>query len=356
MSRAVIVAGGTAGHINAAIVLGQEFNECGFEIEYVSGRRHLDFQLYRDKNCRHVYACPLVGKNPLFMLKSLLFNFVIFKIFLFKFIFKRPQFVFGAGGYVCGPVLLAAYILGIPVFILEQNSVMGLTNKILSRISKIVFTNFNEVKGLKLINKVKNYGNPIRKDFFNIKKNFVKEKDIFHILAFGGSLGSREINELVLKLLQNYNQQKNLFILHQVGKNKMEIGAKGIVANIQYKMVEYIDNMAEEFFKADLIICRGGASTISELRVVKRPVIIIPLNLHRDRHQFHNAKFLQDEASFPVNIESANDLSRNSCEKLQDLINEVRAQNFIVDSEFEIAHTKNPSALICQEILKNVSA
>ena len=317
MSYAVIVAGGTGGHINSAIALGEKFEEFNFDIEYISGRRHLDFQLYHHKNCRHVFSYPLLGKNFLFILKSFFFNFLTLSVLLLKFLIKRPKFVLGVGGYVCGPTLFAAYLIRIPVFILEQNSVMGLTNKLLSKISKIIFTNFRSVKGLSDVEKVRNYGNPLRKEFFS--SSFSNESEQFRILVFGGSLGSQEVNSLLVNLLKNYHLEVELSILHQTGKNKVDV-VDMIPKNINYIQTEYLDHIVEEYQKSDLIICRGGASTISELRVVKKAAIIIPLRHHKDQHQVHNANSLKAEANFPVYVESLEELAANKCERLKNLI------------------------------------
>ena len=356
MDDAVVVAGGTGGHINSAIVLGEKFEEFNFNIEYISGRKHLDFQLFDHKNCRHVFSYALLGKGPFFILKSFLLNFLTFLILLSRFLMKRPKFIFGVGGYVCGPALLAAYLIGIPVFILEQNSVMGLTNRLLSKISRIIFINFHSVKGLGNRKKVRNYGNPLRREFFLSK--FQQRSDRFHLLIFGGSLGSREINNLLVDLLRNYRLEIEISVLHQTGKNKVDVDT--VPGKIDYEQREYLDNIVQEYQKSDLIICRGGASTISELRVVKRPVLIIPIRFHKDQHQAHNAYALKEEANFPVHVNSVEGLAADQCKKLQSLIEgEYKRSNEGIDGGGHVegedrCQWQDSSTLIVKAVLENV--
>ena len=357
-SYGVLVAGGTGGHINSAIALGEKFESCQFYIEYISGWRHLDFKLYHHKNCQHVPSYPLVGKGFLAILSSFFFNFFTFLILLFKFLCRRPQFVFGAGGYVCGPALLAAYLIGIPIFILEQNSVMGLTNRLLSKFSRVIFTCFHSVKNLKNVEKVKNYGNPLRKEFLSTGFWEKAANNKFHILVFGGSLGAQDINNLLLALLRDYKLDMEISILHQTGKNQVIVDK--VNQNIYYRQVEYLDDIASEYRKSHFIICRGGGSTISELRVVKRPVIIIPIQCHKDQHQIRNANSLKAEAKFPVYVELVENLLTKRCEKLQNLI-EAEYQKYQSSSSkaesLQVAtcnSSEDSSTLIVKEVLENV--
>ena len=396
MDYAVIVAGGTGGHINSAIALGEKFEKLSLptfrreraenchgskkttrcqgsevlvnlNIEYISGRKNLDFQLFDRKNCQHVFSYALMGKNPLFILKSLSFNFLTLLALLLRFLMKRPTFVFGVGGYVCGPALLAAYLIGVPVFILEQNSVLGLTNRFLSKISRIIFVCFHSVKGLAHGEKVRNYGNPLREEFylskFNKSRNALYDAP-FRLLVFGGSLGSQEINRLLVDLLGNYNLEIKISVLHQTGRNKVDIGR--IPEKIDYKQREYLDHIVQEYQKSDFIICRGGASTISELRVVKRPTLIIPIRFHRDQHQIHNAYALKKEVGFPVYVDSVEELAADKCRKLQSLIQREYKRKAMTHTlgpavskgEHDETHNESsrqdPSTLIVGAVLENV--
>jgi len=289
-----LVAGGTGGHINAALSLG-EFFKNEYEVKYISGTRYLDLKLFKNTNVLHLDSKPLRTKNPFTLIVNILKNLVIFVRLIFKYIAKRPKFLIGAGGYICGPTLLAAWMLGIPVFIIEQNAIAGVTNKILAKFSKKIFTNFIETKGLPSYKTIVS-GNPIRSQ---IKFTLIKEKkNEINILVFGGSLGAKQINEVIKKVLQK-NFSKKVSIYHQVGKDLVDLSVK---SNINYTQVEYIEDMQKAYENCDLIIARAGASTISELREVKKTSILIPFPFATDNHQYFNAINLKKENKFPVKV------------------------------------------------------
>lgn len=290
MENVLIAAGGTAGHIHAAITIGEKLSS-NYNVVYVSGERYLDYKLFKNHNCLHIKSKPLRSKNIIEVFKSLIFNTIVFFQLLFKCLKLRPKFIIGAGGYVCGPSLLAAKMVGTPVFIIEQNSVLGLTNQILSHISDLIFLTFKTTKGInkKLKKKSRLKGNPI-KPSISFTENLVSEP--VNVLVFGGSLGAKQINEAIVHLLQSETKNK-LRILHQVGKNNT-FDAAVLNPNIEYKQVEYLEDMNKQYNWANIIISRAGASTVTELRVVKRPSILIPLK-SKDSHQTFNAKNLKEE-------------------------------------------------------------
>ena len=358
MSDAVLVAGGTGGHINAALALGEEFERRGLVVDYISGQRYLDYQLYAGKNCRHLASYPLLGKGPLFMVKSVGCNLWTLMVCLWHFWHHRPRLVFGAGGYVCGPVLLAAHLLRIPVFILEQNSVMGLTNRLLAKIARTIFTSFGVVKGLGWEQKVSHYGNPLSREFFAPPPPAV-EDGRFHLLVFGGSLGSRDINQLLAEFMAHCQLPFNLAIVHQTGKNhglvaKVNPHHQSSEAPITYQQVEYLAHMVRHYHWADLVVCRGGASTISELRVVKTAALIAPIYFHADQHQVHNAQALKAEADFPVHVLSPQELRVGGHKELQHLIIKQynRGQRDVPHGG--MAEENNPTTLIVQAVLSSV--
>lgn len=322
-----IAAGGTGGHINAAISLGDIFGE-DYQVKFLSGTRYLDYQLFKNKNCLHLQSKPLRTKNPLKLFMNLSFNlFVFFKI-LFLYLLKRPCFVIGAGGYICGPTLLAAKILFIPIFIVEQNAIAGVTNKILAKFSNLIFTNFEHTKGIPKGPKVLKSGNPIR-NTIKESKNLIVDNEI-KVLVFGGSLGAQQINEAIIELLDRWSGRP-ITIKHQVGKNNI----KKLTfenENIEYEQFEYIDDMNEKYDWSNIIISRAGASTISELRVVKRPTIIIPFPGATDNHQYFNALELQKEDASKVvildHLKTSSELSGDIKKNLNDIIcNDVFYQN-----------------------------
>jgi UDP-N-acetylglucosamine--N-acetylmuramyl-(pentapeptide) pyrophosphoryl-undecaprenol N-acetylglucosamine transferase len=261
------------------------------------------------------------------------------------FIIDRPKFVIGAGGYVCGPTLMSAWILGVPVFIIEQNAVMGLTNKLLSKIAKRIFVNFKETKGLENTKKVIKSGNPI-----NNKIEFSPqevEEGVLKILIFGGSLGAEQINEGIISLISK-NPNFKLKIKHQVGKDKI---LENIIKseNVEYEQVEYIENMEFAYKWCNVIIARAGASTISELRVVKKPCLLIPYPLATDNHQYYNATLLKEESEFYVDVIDQTLYKEALADKILKQIKFINENN-LINKKINDLPRDNPNEIILKEI------
>ncbi|MCO4753791.1 MAG: UDP-N-acetylglucosamine--N-acetylmuramyl-(pentapeptide) pyrophosphoryl-undecaprenol N-acetylglucosamine transferase [Bacteriovoracaceae bacterium] len=318
-----ISAGGTGGHINAALSLGERFQESGFEVLFFTGTRYLDYQLFKDNKSKvlHLDSRPLRSKNPLILFKNVVLNLFVFLSVIFKLIIKRPSAILGAGGYVCGPTLLAGKLLGIKVYIIEQNAVAGLTNKLLSKISNKVFLNFENTRGIKKDHKLVIAGNPIRS---KIKYSDNETSEEVRILVFGGSLGAKQINDAVEKLVKR-QWPKKIHIIHQVGRGNLS--NLEVSQNIKYEQKEYLNNMDELYQWANIIIARAGASTISELRVARRPSILVPFPFATDNHQKFNAEELKKENCFYVNVIDYNKNLESIEQDIFDAINEVVEKN-----------------------------
>lgn len=301
MKKIFIAAGGTAGHINAAKALGEHYSQNSFEVNYITGTRHLDYKLFTNEKAIYLDGKPLRSSNPVAITKSLFKNFQTFFQIINVFKSVKPEFIIGCGGYVCGPSLVAGWILRIPVFILEQNAVMGLTNKLLSFFAKKIFTNFRATKNIsKLISKkIVVVGNPVRSSIKLSTKNWSEDK--IKLFVFGGSLGASQINHAIEKLA-TYQYPCLVEVEHQTGLNykpnqRIESGLR-----FKYTAYEYIDDIQKKYDWCHALVTRAGASTISELRIVQKPVIIIPYPQATDNHQYYNAKELASEVSFPVSI------------------------------------------------------
>ncbi|MFZ4712976.1 MAG: UDP-N-acetylglucosamine--N-acetylmuramyl-(pentapeptide) pyrophosphoryl-undecaprenol N-acetylglucosamine transferase [Bacteriovoracaceae bacterium] len=349
---AYFVAGGTGGHINAALALGELFQQKGYQVEFLTGKRPLDYKLFQGHVVRHLDATPLRIKNPIKLLQGFAKNFITFVSIFFDIRKRKPAFIVGAGGYVCGPTLLAGYLLGIPVYIVEQNSVMGLTNRILGNISTKIFVHFQKTLGLseRLKNKVVVSGNPIRNKISSFSFPLRAVTNDLNLLVFGGSLGAQEINLLMKELVQ-MDFPFRLNIRHQTGLDH-EVKELKLGQNVVYEQKKYLENMAEEYQWSDLILARAGASTVSELRVVGRPVILVPYPLATDNHQDGNAKLFKEEVKFPVYIHSGKELSQNSCQKIIEIINQ---QYFWAKNPPQLASYHDKSTeLVLEAILNDV--
>jgi UDP-N-acetylglucosamine--N-acetylmuramyl-(pentapeptide) pyrophosphoryl-undecaprenol N-acetylglucosamine transferase len=298
MSFAVVVAGGTGGHINAALAIGESLVEEGHEVLFLTGKRPLDYKLFAGRNVRHLNSRPLRTKNPVELAKNLLQNLLSFLSIFLLYLRKRPRFVIGAGGYVCGPTLLAGYLQLIPVYIIEQNAVMGLTNRILGWISTKIFVHFSQTKGLSasLQPKVRVVGNPTRKSIRPVPEKQVGP--VLNVLVFGGSLGATQINDIIFDILRDPGSLK-LSIHHQLGGGQ---SAPDIVTSVGYLPMAYIEDMQAEYEWCDVIIARAGASTVSELAIIRKPVLILPYPKATDNHQYFNAIILRQDSDFSVEV------------------------------------------------------
>lgn len=278
--RVVITVGGTGGHIYPAFALEEYLTE--YDVLYIASKKPLDQKLLKDKN--HILFNINNYKNPFdFLLFS--FQYIIaFFICLLSFIKKRPKAIFAVGSYTSLAPVLAGFVLRIPRYLLEQNAIEGKTTKVLRPFVIKVFTNFKTVLGTVT-------GNPVRKIFY--ENNFIKEKeDTKTLLILGGSLGSDFLNDLALSLRAFGKYQ----IFHQSGDLNNDVDEPN------YTRLRYLDNIADFYKRADIIICRCGSSTLAELSFVQKPAILIPWIKSSQYHQYANAIEFKKTANFPVEI------------------------------------------------------
>ena len=344
MKYAVLVAGGTGGHINAALAVGEALKEEGFDIQYLTGKRPLDYKLFKGQTVRTLDSKPLRTNNPVQLVKNVLHNFVSFFSIFFMFLSKRPQFIVGAGGYVCGPTLLAGYLQFIPVFIIEQNAVMGLTNRILGWISKRIFVHFTQTKGLSdsLSRKVRVVGNPTRKSIQPVE--FKPVSGELKVLVFGGSLGAAQINNVIFDVLKDHSLPA-MSIHHQLGADQK---VPALDTHINYQPMAYIDNIQNEYEWCDVIIARSGASTVSELAIIKKPVLIFPFPQATDNHQYFNAEIFRSEADFSVEVLNPKLPHEEALTKTKDFLRRAAL------SQLTYANKKSEGNHTCSQILKEI--
>ena len=341
---AVLVAGGTGGHINAALAVGEALTEQGYEILYLTGKRPLDYKLFHGQKVRHLDSKPLRTNNPIILIKNIFFNFISFVSIFFLYLSKRPHFIVGAGGYVCGPTLLAGYLQRVPVFIIEQNAVMGLTNKILGWISRRIFVHFTKTKGLSksLVPKVRVVGNPTRKSIQPVPKKIFDQK--LKVLVFGGSLGATQINKVIFDILKT-PPVENLSIHHQLGSGLAHPESS---TTAEYRPMEYIDNIQSEYEWCDVIIARAGASTVSELAIIKKPVLIFPYPQATDNHQLFNAQIFKEESDFTVEVLDPKTPHAESVKRTKEFL--VKASQ----EALKYSQTPHSGNHTCSEILKEI--
>jgi UDP-N-acetylglucosamine--N-acetylmuramyl-(pentapeptide) pyrophosphoryl-undecaprenol N-acetylglucosamine transferase len=278
------VAGGTGGHLFPAIAVAKSFEKS--QSHFLIDKRTEKILLGKDFKY-HVISSSKLEKNIFTIIISI---FKIFYGFVYSFclIIKfKPSLVVGFGGYTSIPTILAAKVLNKKILIHEQNSVMGKTNRFLSKIStKIAITYKNTI----FANESAIFsGIPIRK----LKvKNQKKKKNKKVILIIGGSQGAQVFSEIIKKVLLRFDKNllQKIFIVHQVRKEdlkSMENFYQNL--NIKFKIKSFFTNIYDEINNSDLIISRCGASTLAEIEFFKKFCILIPLPTSANNHQFYNA-------------------------------------------------------------------
>lgn len=308
--RVLVTGGGTGGHINPAIAIAKYImeKEPDSEILYVGTEHGLEKKLVPAQNIPIKYI-DVYGFKGKFSLKNIMVAYKAARgIGDSKKIIKEfnPQIVIGTGGYVCGPVLYAAIKMGIPTIIHEQNVFPGLTVKMLADKVNAVATSFDTTKNyLKKRRKIVLTGNPVRADLLKVThyegrlKFDLAEKPT--VLIMGGSLGARSINDAICEIvIKNLAEDYNILAstgernyAYVMGKIK-EAGAS-IPGNI--KIMPYIYNTDYAFAASDIIVCRTGAVTVSELAASGKPSIVIPSPNVAHNHQEYNAKYLSDRGA-----------------------------------------------------------
>lgn len=205
----------------------------------------------------------------------------------------RPQAVVGVGGYASGPVVLMARLAGIPTAICEQNSIPGLTNKILGKLVRKVFLSFEESRRFFVAEKVVMSGNPVRRQLAAalLAAQPATEERPPCVLVCGGSLGAVAVNQLAAEALSALAKQRPLRIVHQTGATGYDdTVARYRAADVAAECSAFIKDMASVYRQADLIIARAGATTVAELAIAGKPAIFIPYPFAADNHQEINAK------------------------------------------------------------------
>ncbi len=296
MRKVILTTGGTGGHIYPALTLAKELSDRGSDVIFVGTKYRMEKDLVPESGHDFIGLDIISGKNPRALLK-------IFKAFLkCKKIVKKekPEAIIGFGNYISIPMLMAGLTSGVKVYLHEQNVKLGLANKLFYRFAYKLFVSFEETFNnfpMKYQPKVIVTGNPIRDNFFSIDRQKEREKLKLRdnekiLLIVGGSLGAKNINDAIIKQWERFFAEKNIRIYWATGKNNYtEVTEKVTKMKPDDVIKPYFENMANIMAAADMIISRGGASTISEIIELEKPSIMIPYDYVG---QYENAKTLAD--------------------------------------------------------------
>lgn len=296
----LMMAGGTGGHVYPALAVAKELLARGARVEWVGTDRGLEARVVPGAGIKlhHLVVRGLRGKN-IFSRVAGLFYVVLATLQALRLLVRlSPNCVVGMGGYVAGPAGLAAWILRKPLLVHEQNAVAGTTNRLLAPLASRVLAGFPEA--FKSDVEVKVVGNPVRRELLERAAQSGYEFDgsrPLRLLVVGGSLGAKPINDVVpvaVRELVAARGAQKVEIMHQSGRDHFEAlqESYGEMIGGDVRVVGFIEDMAEAYAWSDIVLCRAGALTVSELAIMGRPAILVPLPHAIDDHQSANARFL----------------------------------------------------------------
>ena len=292
---ALIMAGGTGGHIFPGLAVAHELRARGWAVHWLGAPASMEARLVppegfaletvefsgvRGKGVASLLGLPVRLAKALSQARAVLRR-------------VQPDVVVGLGGYITVPGGLAAVLAGTPIVLHEQNSVAGMANKLLARFAKRVFTAFPDaIVGGEWV------GNPLRAAFTQQAApaaRFAGRSGPLRLLVVGGSLGAKALNEVVPQALALMPEGQRPHVTHQSGAKQIDaLTAHYAAAGVQATLTPFIDDAAQAYADADLIVCRAGASTVTELAAVGAAAVFVPFPAAVDDHQTANARFLVD--------------------------------------------------------------
>ena len=295
---ALVMAGGTGGHIFPGLAVAEALRAGGWRVHWLGGkgsaeRPSMESQLVPPRGFafESIDFSGVRGKGlmtlaflPLRLLKAFWQSVQVIRR-------VKPDVVVGLGGYIAFPAGMMSVLLGKPLILHEQNSVAGLVNKLLARVADRVFTAFPHV-----LKNAEWVGNPLRPAFTrqpDPSVRFAQRNGPLKVLVVGGSLGATALNEIVPKALALIPAALRPHVTHQSGARQLEaLRANYQAAGVDAELTPFIDDTAQAFADADFIICRAGASTVTEIAAVGAAALFVPFPSAVDDHQTANAKFL----------------------------------------------------------------
>ena len=293
---ALIMAGGTGGHIFPGLAVAQALRERGWRVHWLGAPNSMESRLVPPKGfpLETVNFSGVRGKGlrtllalPVRLVRALVQSLqVIHRV--------QPNVLVGLGGYITLPGGLMGALMGKPLVLHEQNSVAGMANKVLAVVARRVFTAFPKVMA-----KGQWVGNPLRTEFLaqpDPAARFAGRSGPLRLLVVGGSLGARALNTVVPQALALIPANLRPTVVHQSGDKQIEeLRGNYAAAGVQAQLTPFIDDTAKAFADADWVICRAGASTVTEIAAVGAAALFVPFPSAVDDHQTHNARFLVDQ-------------------------------------------------------------
>jgi UDP-N-acetylglucosamine--N-acetylmuramyl-(pentapeptide) pyrophosphoryl-undecaprenol N-acetylglucosamine transferase len=346
----LIMAGGTGGHIMPGLAVADILRSQGWKVTWLGAPGSMEAELVP----RHGYEVAWVNFSGLRgkgLLRKLTLPFTLLRALgqsaaaIFR---HRPDVVLGLGGYITFPGGVMAALLRRPLVIHEQNSIAGLSNKVLARISQRVLSGFPDV-----LPKASWCGNPVRSSIAKLadpQQRYGARSGRLNVLVVGGSLGAKALNEALPQALALLPEDVRPKVLHQTGKQHFEaVQQLYLSAGVQADIRPFLDDMASCYADADLVICRAGALTVAELAAAGVASILVPFPFAVDDHQTHNARFLSERGAAVLLPQT-----ELNAEKLAQQLRELTREKLLAMAQQARSVAKADAALavarVCEEL------
>ncbi len=294
----VVMAGGTGGHIYPGLAVAEYVRELGWHVVWMGHPEGMESRLIPQRGIKMLWVrfSGLRGKGPL---RALMLPLNLLRGFwqAFRGLARvRPDVVLGMGGYVTFPGGVMAVLRGIPLVAHEQNSIAGLANRVLAKLAERILSGFPDVlPGARWV------GNPVRRDIAALADpalRYAGREGPLRLLVVGGSLGAQVLNDTVPAALARLPVAQRPLVVHQAGEQHIDaLRAAYLAAGVSAETLPFIDDMAARYGAADLVICRAGALTVTELATAGVASVLVPLPHAVDDHQTANARFLADSGA-----------------------------------------------------------
>jgi UDP-N-acetylglucosamine--N-acetylmuramyl-(pentapeptide) pyrophosphoryl-undecaprenol N-acetylglucosamine transferase len=295
MRTILIMAGGTGGHIFPGLAVADEMRAAGWDVVWMGNKGGMEERLVPPRGLKTAWIRARAARGKGLLAKLLLPSHLLLSFWESARHLRRikPDVVLGMGGYVAFPGGMMASLLNRPLALHEQNAIAGLANRVLSKVADKVMVAFPAaLKG-------EWTGNPVRADIASLdapEKRFADRSGPLRLLVVGGSLGAQALNETLPRALALL--KSDFHVVHQAGEKHLEaLKANYDKAGVRGELVAFIDDMAKRYAEADLVICRAGAVTVSELSAGGMASVLVPFPHAVDDHQTANARFLADRGA-----------------------------------------------------------
>ena len=356
----LLVAGGTGGHVYPALALALEMRHRGLRIAWLGTNNGLEVKVASDEGIPF-YGLPVIGLRGKSFIKKIISSFMILvSLFQAIYLIRRlnPSCVLGMGGYASVPGAIAAWLLRKPLLIQEQNAVAGTANRFLAPFASVVISGFSDA--FKKVENVKVLGNPVREEFLKLSESkpfcYVPNRKL-RVLIVGGSLGAKKLNEIVVSMVNEIDIavfDKKLEVWHQCGLDHADavLDSYQDIDGKNIRVSPYINHMAEAYAWADLVLSRAGALTISELAIMGRPALLVPLPKAIDDHQSKNGAVLAECGA--ARVLNQNELSNLKLKNLLfDLMDEPKVLKTMAQSASTVAkpNATHDICMLCMEYI-----